>query len=160
MNSTFGHRSSVVRQTGFVEIHATDALPRGIHDGDQVRLFNDRGAFDVVAQVSDSVSRAWSACRAGAGTRVQPTAQASNVSTSDRLTDIGGGPTFFSCLVDAVRADDTPRWDPTQRPCAAAVCFTLFRKSAEKKRRCPGYVRSADLERPCRAPIAKSCRLA
>ncbi len=105
MNSTFGHRESVVRQTGIVEINATDALPRGIEDGDQVRLFNDRGAFFVVARVSDSVkpgvirvpSGRWNKSSAGGG--------GINVLTSDRLTDIGGGPIFFSCLVDAVRAD-------------------------------------------------------
>ena len=105
MNSTFGHRGSVVRQTGFVEINATDARPRGIQDGDQVRLFNDRGAFHVVARVSDSVRPGVLRVPSGRWNKTSAGGSGINVLTSDRLTDIGGGPTFFSCLVDAVRAD-------------------------------------------------------
>jgi len=29
-----------------------------------------------------------------------------NVLTSDRLTDMGGGPTFYSCLVEVERCGD------------------------------------------------------
>ena len=29
-----------------------------------------------------------------------------NALTSDRLTDIGGGPTFYSCLVDVEKCGD------------------------------------------------------
>ena len=105
MNSTFGHRESVVRQTGFVEINATDALPRGIQDGDQVRLFNDRGAFHVLARVSDSVKPGVVRVPSGRWNKSSAGGLGINVLISDRLTDIGGGPIFFSCLVDAVRAD-------------------------------------------------------
>ncbi len=105
MNSTFGHRESVVQQTGFVEINATDALPRGIQDGDQVRLFNDRGAFHVVARVSSSVKPGVVRVPSGRWNKSSVGGAGINVLTSDRLTDIGGGPIFFSCLVDAVRAD-------------------------------------------------------
>jgi anaerobic selenocysteine-containing dehydrogenase len=105
MNSTFGHRESVVHQTGFVEINATDALPRGIQDGDQVRLFNDRGAFLVVARVSDSVKPGVVRVPSGRWNKTSSGGSGINVLISDRLTDIGGGPIFFSCLVDAVRAD-------------------------------------------------------
>jgi anaerobic selenocysteine-containing dehydrogenase len=105
MNSTFGHRASVVSQTGVVEINATDALPRGIHDGDQVRLFNDRGAFHVVALVSDSVKPGVVRIPSGRWNKTSADGSGINLLTSDRLTDIGGGPIFFSCLVEAVRAD-------------------------------------------------------
>jgi len=105
MNSTFGHRESVARQTGVVEINAADAKPRGIHDGDQVRLFNDRGAFEAVARVSDSVKPGVLRVPSGRWNKTSAGGFGVNVLTSDRLTDIGGGPTFFSCLVDAVRAD-------------------------------------------------------
>jgi anaerobic selenocysteine-containing dehydrogenase len=105
MNSTFGHRQSVARQTGVVDINATDALPRGIQDGDQVRLFNDRGAFLVLARVSDSVKPGVLRVPSGSWNKSSAGGSGINLLTSDRLTDIGGGPTFFSCLVDAVRAD-------------------------------------------------------
>jgi anaerobic selenocysteine-containing dehydrogenase len=105
MNSTFGHRESVVGQTGIVEIRVADALPRGIQDGDQVRLFNDRGAFHVVARVSDSVKPGVVRVPSGRWNKSSPGGSGINLLTSDRLTDIGGGPIFFSCLVEAVRAD-------------------------------------------------------
>jgi anaerobic selenocysteine-containing dehydrogenase len=105
MNSTFGHRESVVMQTGIVQINAADAQPRGILDGDQVRLFNDRGTFQAVACVSDSVKPGVLRVPSGRWNRTPSDACGVNVLTSERLTDIGGGPTFFSCLVDAVRAD-------------------------------------------------------
>jgi len=105
MNSTFGHRPSVIRQTGFVEIHGMDAIPRGIRDGDQVRLFNDRGAFHVRARLSDSVKPGVVRVPSGCWNKNSANGSGVNVLTSDRLTDLGGGPTFFSCLVDAVRAD-------------------------------------------------------
>ena len=37
-----------------VTIHPGDARPRGIDDGDMVRVFNDRGSFLARARVSDA----------------------------------------------------------------------------------------------------------
>jgi anaerobic selenocysteine-containing dehydrogenase len=105
MNSTFGHRESVTRQTEFVEIHAADALDRGINDGDQVRLFNDRGALQMLARISDAVKPGVLRVPSGRWNKKSADGLGVNILTSDRLTDIGGGATFFSCLVEAVRAD-------------------------------------------------------
>jgi hypothetical protein len=35
-----------------------------------------------------------------------PTARNVNALTSERLTDIGGGPTFYTCLVEVERCGD------------------------------------------------------
>lgn len=101
MNSTFGHRADVDAQTGAAEIHPEDAAVRGIADGDNIRLRNDRGQYycraRVVAHAKAGVVRVPStrwAKRAPGGLGV-------NQLTSSRLTDIGGGATFFSCLVEA-----------------------------------------------------------
>ena len=44
MNSTFGHREDVDRQTAILRMHAEDAQARGVSNGDRVRVFNDRGS--------------------------------------------------------------------------------------------------------------------
>jgi anaerobic selenocysteine-containing dehydrogenase len=106
MNSTFGHRASVDAQTAVVQIHSNDAGPRGIEQGDLVRIFNDRGSLVLRAEVNGTVregvvrapSTRWRS-RASDGRNV-------NVLTSDRLTDIGGGATFFSCLVQVEKCGD------------------------------------------------------
>ncbi len=105
MNSTFGHRESVTRQTEFVEIHAADALERNIYEGDQVRLFNDRGTLLLVARVSDAVRPGVLRVPSGRWNKKSADGLGVNILTSDRLTDIGGGAIFFSCLVEAARAD-------------------------------------------------------
>jgi anaerobic selenocysteine-containing dehydrogenase len=94
MNSTFGNRPDVDAQTAVATIHPNDAAVRGIRTGDSVRLFNQRGECRLEARVEPEIP---------AGVICVPSSrwgQSVNVLTSDRLTDIGGGPTFYSCLVD------------------------------------------------------------
>lgn len=107
LNSSFGMLSRVEEETSVLEIHPEDAAARGIHDGMEVEVYNARGAVRlrarVGAHVRPGVVRApatrW-AGRAPGGVNV-------NVLISDRLTDIGGGPCFYNCLVEV-------------RPCAEA----------------------------------------
>jgi anaerobic selenocysteine-containing dehydrogenase len=106
MNSTFGHRDSVDLQTATLHLNASDAAARGIDTSDHVRVFNDRGSLVLMAQVDGTV---------GAGVACAPSTRwgkrASdhrnvNALTSDRLTDAGGGPTFYNCLVQIERIGD------------------------------------------------------
>ena len=100
MNSTFGNRPGTDAQTAVLAMHQKDAQPRGIATGDRVRAFNDRGSCLLQAEVDgvvrEGVVRAPSV-RWGQGI---------NALTSDRLTDIGGGPTFYSCLVQVEKCGD------------------------------------------------------
>jgi anaerobic selenocysteine-containing dehydrogenase len=93
MNSTFGNRPDVDAETAVAFIHPLDAEARGIVSGDAVRLFNSRGDCQVDALVLPDVP---------AGVVAVPSTRWGrnvNALTSERLTDIGGGPTFYSCLV-------------------------------------------------------------
>jgi anaerobic selenocysteine-containing dehydrogenase len=94
MNSTFGNRTDVDAQTAVATIHPEDAAARGIETGDAIRLFNGRGQCELVALVEAAVP-AGVVCVPS--TRWGPNV---NALTSERLTDIGGGPTFYSCLVE------------------------------------------------------------
>lgn len=100
MNSTFGNRPEVDAQTAILDMHPDDARVRGITDGAPVEVFNARGAVRLTARVNGAV-------RAGV-VRAPAVRWGVNVNAliSQRLTDIGGGPTFYNCLVDV-------------RPCSA-----------------------------------------
>jgi anaerobic selenocysteine-containing dehydrogenase len=94
VNSTFGDRADVDGQTSVVQITSLDAEQRGISDGQPVEVYNDRGSIRLTASVGDFT-------RPGV-VRAPMVRWGVNVNTliSDRLTDIGRGPTFYNCLVE------------------------------------------------------------
>ena len=106
MNSTFGHRDAVDLQTATLHLNAADAAPRGIHNSDQVRVFNDRGDVVLLARVDDSVPAGVAAAPSVRWGKRAPGRRNVNAVTSPRLTDAGGGPTFYSCLVEVERIGD------------------------------------------------------
>ena len=107
MNSTFAnlpvHQRMEARTAGVLEMHATDAEARKIATGDVVEVFNGRGSIQLRALVNAQVSAGVVAARldwnklggdlSGNGANV-------NALTSETLTDIGGGATFYSTLVE------------------------------------------------------------
>ncbi len=101
MNSTFanlpGHQK--MESPGLAMMHAADASARQIGDGDWVEIYNARGKIRLRARVDGSVpagvvaaSLNWSKLSTG-GSNV-------NALTSERLTDLGRGATFYSTLVE------------------------------------------------------------
>ena len=101
LNSSFANLPKQIRQEArpFVEIHPTDAATRRVQDGAAVRVFNERGACELTAVVTE---------RARAGVVVSPSVWWSKLSphgvnvnqlTSQGLTDLGGGATFYDALV-------------------------------------------------------------
>jgi len=106
MNSTFGHRDAVDLQTATLHLNAADAGQRGIHSSDQLRVYNDRGSCVLVAQVDDTVRPGVVCAPAVRWGKRAPGKRSINALTSERLTDSGGGPTFYSCLVQVERIGD------------------------------------------------------
>lgn len=82
-----------------LEIHATDAGPRGIREGDWVRVFNDRGEVRLRAHLNGTVQPGVVAARLN-WPSLAPDGDSINALTSETLTDIGAGATFYSCLVE------------------------------------------------------------
>jgi anaerobic selenocysteine-containing dehydrogenase len=103
MNSTFanleGHRKMEARTTQRLEMHPDDATARGISDGDGVRVWNDRGEIVLTALVDGAVPRGVVAARLDWAKLSQGGVNI-NALTSERLTDIGAAPTFYSVLVE------------------------------------------------------------
>lgn len=99
LNSSFGMLAPARTETAALEMHPQDAGRRGIRDGMAVEVFNDRGAVRLTARVGGFVRPG--VVRAPAGQWPQAAGGANvNLLVSDRLTDIGGGPTFYNCLVE------------------------------------------------------------
>ena len=106
LNSSFVNVKSLRSIEGepLVELHPDDAQARGISDGVMVRVYNDRGSYLCKATVGARARQGvvnglgvWWRKLGAAGTNV-------NELTSQRLTDIGRGPTFYDCLVEVARA--------------------------------------------------------
>ena len=103
MNSTFanlpGHQRMESRTAGVLEMHRTDASARSIVTGDEVEVFNGRGRLALKALVNGHVSAGVVAARLD-WNKLSPGGMNVNALTSETLTDMGGGPTFYSTLVE------------------------------------------------------------
>ncbi len=106
MNSTFanldGHRKMEARRAHILDMHADDARVRGIADGDQVRIFNDRGSLRLTAHVNSSVPAGVVAGQLD-WAKLHGDNNNVNALTSERLTDLGAGATFYSTLVEVAK---------------------------------------------------------
>ncbi|HTY83168.1 MAG TPA: molybdopterin-dependent oxidoreductase, partial [Silvibacterium sp.] len=111
MNTTFAnlpvHQKMENGHHATLEMHANDARPRGIADGDLVDVFNGRGRLRLRAKVTGnghaSVPAGVVASRL-TWNKLSPGGNNVNLLTSQRLTDIGGGATFYSTLVEVRKA--------------------------------------------------------
>lgn len=116
MNSTFGNRPEVDCETTSISIHSSDAAARGIVTGDRVRIFNARGCVTLTASVDSSVPPGTVRAAAVRWAKLSPGGRNVNALTPDRLTDAGGSPAFYNCLVEVERcAGDTTDAAPGQR---------------------------------------------
>ncbi len=106
MNSTFGNRDSVDKQTAVLHIATGDAAPRGIRTGDLVRAFNDRGSLILTAAVDGVVGAGMVRVPSVRWAKRARDGRSANALTSERLTDMGGGPTFYSCLIEVEKCGD------------------------------------------------------
>jgi len=105
LNSTFVNVKSLrdIEHEPILEMDAADACARGIADGDEVRVFNDRGEYRCVARLTGRARPGvvnglgvWWRKYGRDGTNV-------NELTHQRLTDIGRAPSFYDCLVEVAR---------------------------------------------------------
>ncbi|MEO8025106.1 MAG: molybdopterin-dependent oxidoreductase [Bryobacteraceae bacterium] len=106
MNSTFGNRPDLDEVTSKVDLHSTDAETRGIEDGDRVRVFNERGSLVLTASVDGVVAPGTVRVPAVRWAKKAGDRMGINALTSDRLTDLGDGPTFYNCLVQIEKCGD------------------------------------------------------
>ncbi|HET7750138.1 MAG TPA: molybdopterin-dependent oxidoreductase [Terriglobales bacterium] len=101
LNSSFANLPALqkMEDSDVLDLSAADAQSRGIQDGARVRVFNDRGEAFLRARVNGAVRPGTVSARLN-WAKLSPGGASINVLTSERLTDMGGGATFYSALVE------------------------------------------------------------
>lgn len=106
MNSTFAYRAENIAASSTLFLHSSDAAARGIGQGDRVRAWNDRGSLLLTADVNGAVRPGVVRIPGVSSGRHMAAGVGVNHLTSQRLTDRGGGATFYSCLVEVEKCGD------------------------------------------------------
>jgi anaerobic selenocysteine-containing dehydrogenase len=108
ISSSFANIASLRSKEGrpTLRLHPEDAQARHIRSGQWVRVSNERGWCQLVAEVTTDVrpgvlatTSVWWPAFSPGGTNV-------NATTSDRLADFGGGSTFYTNLVSIEACDE------------------------------------------------------
>jgi anaerobic selenocysteine-containing dehydrogenase len=99
--ANMGHQRRVQGEQS-VMMHADDAEARGIQDGQPVRLFNGRGEFRGVAQVTSSsqVARGVVVSPVGQWRKTSPGGDTVNAVTRTDFADLGNAPSFSDTRVE------------------------------------------------------------
>ncbi|MBI1734924.1 MAG: molybdopterin oxidoreductase family protein [Candidatus Rokubacteria bacterium] len=106
LNSSFSQSERLRERQGppAVFIAPADAAARGIADGADVRVFNDRGESRFTARVTDRTRAGVVVIEGLWWHRFHSGGRNVNVLTDDRETDMGGGPALHSNLVEVAPA--------------------------------------------------------
>jgi anaerobic selenocysteine-containing dehydrogenase len=102
LNSSFVNVQSLRAVEGepWLDIHPYDARARGIEQDQYVRVFNDRGSLELKARVIDRARPGVVVALSVWWRRLARDGKNANeLTSSDTLTDLGRGPTFYDCLV-------------------------------------------------------------
>jgi anaerobic selenocysteine-containing dehydrogenase len=110
LNTSFANSPRFLAQekSPSVLIHPVDAATRGITDDHTVRIFNERGEFHARAVISDRVRPGVVMASSIWWRKFSPDGRNCNEVTSQELTDMGGGATFYDCLVEIASRDEGP----------------------------------------------------
>ncbi|MBI5920234.1 MAG: molybdopterin oxidoreductase family protein [Betaproteobacteria bacterium] len=104
LNSSFANLSRFLEDEGRPRllIHPEDARQRGITNEQKLRVFNDRGTFHAWAEVTERIRRGVVAAPSLWWRKLSGDGENANAVTSQALTDLGSGPTFYDCLVEVM----------------------------------------------------------
>jgi anaerobic selenocysteine-containing dehydrogenase len=105
LNSTFVNLFADKELQPSLEIHPQDAHGRNIQDGAPVEIFNGRGSFLARAVVTDRVRPGVLSAPSVWWNKLVPGGRNANSTTSEEITDMGGGATFYDNLVNVRLAD-------------------------------------------------------
>lgn len=102
LNSTFANVPSLAARAGEARLLITprDASERGIRTGDRLRIRNARGEFFAAATITDDVVPGTVVSYGVRWPRLSEGGQTVNDTTSQRLSDLGGGATFYDNAVE------------------------------------------------------------
>lgn len=103
LNSCYANIANKQKAQGeqFVLISALDAAARGVAGGDRVKVFNDRGAFEAVAEITDDVQAGVVVTTLGYWRQLNRGTV--NVVSSAEFANMGHAPSFSDNLVEVAR---------------------------------------------------------
>jgi anaerobic selenocysteine-containing dehydrogenase len=102
MNSTFHNVPALRKAAGEATLllHPNEAAVRGVATGDRVRTWNDRGAFTARAVVTEDVRPGVAVSYGVRWALYSEDGRTVNDTTSQGLTDLGGGAVFYDNAVE------------------------------------------------------------
>jgi anaerobic selenocysteine-containing dehydrogenase len=105
LNSSFSQSERLRRRQGgaSVLLNPRDAVPRGIAEGDRVRVESPRGESEFTARITDDTRVGVAVIEGIWWAKHQPGQRGVNCLTDDRTADMGGGPALHSNLVQVTR---------------------------------------------------------
>jgi len=121
LNSTFVNLSFARRDEPEprLQMHPDDARARDLSHGQSVRVSNDRGSFVARLEVTDGIRRRVVCAPSIWWTSMAHGERNANAVTSQRLTDVGRGATFYDCAVEVTAADQRSSFRTDSRPMRA-----------------------------------------
>ncbi|MBI5303897.1 MAG: molybdopterin-dependent oxidoreductase [Chloroflexi bacterium] len=92
LNSTFANKPDLARQAGPIRVilHPTDAAHRKLSHGDHARIFNDRGEFYAMVQVSDVIRPGLAMSPKGYWVKLNSHPSNANATVAERDSDMEG----------------------------------------------------------------------
>ena len=106
LNSSFVNVDSLrAGETGpQLLVHPVDAAARGLREGQELRCFNDRGEMRAACRISEDTREGQVITLGLWWRKLSPDGRSVNDLTHQQLTDLGGGPCFYDCLVEVAPA--------------------------------------------------------
>ena len=106
VNSSFHHQDFLTEiwASQVLQIHPEDARTRGIEDGARIRVFNDRGEIEAMAQVTRGILRGVVSVTTGWGAVDEK--QSASILSPDKYEPISLGHTLNSSMVEVAMGGD------------------------------------------------------
>jgi anaerobic selenocysteine-containing dehydrogenase len=110
LNSCYANEPHKIRKQGeqFILIHPVDAEARSITDGAPVRVYNERGAFEGDAVISEDVLPGIVVATLGYWSSLSRSGNTVNCVSSDRYCNLGHSPTYSDNLVEVALTNRGP----------------------------------------------------
>jgi anaerobic selenocysteine-containing dehydrogenase len=158
LNSSFAHLKRFRELEGEprLEMHAADAQARGIRDGDRVRVFNARGSLLLRARVNGKPRRGVVVAPSVWWKKYSPDRGNANNLTAQRTADLGGGATFYDCLVQSRRREQGRQLRQLPRRSTASDALAGRRGAADRGSDLAGLPPGAGAV-PVQAPTGAGC---
>jgi anaerobic selenocysteine-containing dehydrogenase len=106
LNTSHANVQHLLKKEGvpYLDINKSDADAREIKDGDQVKVFNDRGQVLITARIKEKVRHGVVCMPQGYWSSLIKGGSSVNALTQDSLTDMGDGAALQDTLVEVAKA--------------------------------------------------------